>query len=248
MFPLLQLGPLALRLPGLFLLSGLWLGLRLVEKESRRQKLPTVTIYNLVFYGVVAGVIGARLWYAGRYFSVYWADPLSLFSLNPATLAPSEGLLTGFLVALIYGQRQGLTLWPTLDALTPGLALFAMFLGIAHLASGDAFGAPTELPWGIQLWGEVRHPSQVYEIIAAGLIVLAARRLQTQSRSDGVTFLAWTALTASCRLFLEAFRGDSVIVLGSVRAAQLVSLMVLLLALWGMRARSVQQQPSGREL
>jgi prolipoprotein diacylglyceryltransferase len=51
-------------------------------------------------------------------------------------------------------------------------------------------------------------------------------------------FLAWLAMTAAGRLFLEAFRGDSVIALGSLRAAQLISLIVLGGALVGMHVRA----------
>lgn len=243
MFPLLQLGSLALRLPGLFMLIGLWWGLSLVEKDAHRLKLPAATIYNLVFYGLVSGLVGARLWYAARFVSVYLDNPLSLLALNPSTLAATEGMLTGLLVAVVYGQRHKLPLWPTLDSLTPGLALFAIFLGLAHLSSGDAFGAPTRLPWGIRLWDEVRHPSQVYEMIVAGLILLAVQRVKAQSLFSGFTFLVWVALTAAARLFLEAFRGDSVIVFGTLRAAQLVALGVLLFALWGLNARFRLSRP-----
>ena len=36
MFPILQLGPLALQVPGLLLLVGLWIGTLVVEREAVR--------------------------------------------------------------------------------------------------------------------------------------------------------------------------------------------------------------------
>jgi phosphatidylglycerol:prolipoprotein diacylglycerol transferase len=234
MFPILQLGPLAIQLPGLFILVGLWVAISVVEKEASRRGLSTNTLSNLILLGLVVGVVGARLWYAIRFLDVYLENPLSLFSLNPSTLATEEGILTGLLAAWIYGQRKGLPLLSTLDALSPGLAVFMIALGLSHLSSGDAFGAPSSVPWAIELWGEHRHPSQIYEILFAGLILFTLWRIRTWDVFPGFTFLSWVAMAAGGRLFLEAFRGDSVILLGSVRSAQVVSLVVLLGAMWGL--------------
>ena len=238
MFPILQLGPLAVRLPGLILLLGVWWAMSLIEREASRRELPATDLYNLAFYSLVAGLLGARLWYAARFFHIYWENPLSLFSLNPATLSVGGGVFVGLAAAFVFGQRKKLPFWPTLDALTPGLTLFAVFLGLAHLSSGDAFGAPTGLPWGIHLWGEDRHPSQVYEILSAGVILAVLRQMAQRPSVPGFTFLAWIGLSAGARLFLEAFRGDSVIVLGSLRSAQLASLTALMLSLWALRIKA----------
>ncbi|HQU35483.1 MAG TPA: hypothetical protein PLR65_02745, partial [Anaerolineales bacterium] len=45
--------------------------------------------------------------------------------------------------------------------------------------------------------------------------------------SPGVLFLNFTALTAGARLFLEAFRADSTLILGGVRLAQVVAWLAL---------------------
>ena len=95
-----------------------------------------------------------------------------------------------------------------------------------------AFGAPAELPWSVVLWEQARHPSQVYEILAA-LAVLGLWRLARDRRPfDGLGFLLVAALSAAARVFLEAFRGDSASILGGLRAAQVGGLLVLALCLW----------------
>jgi len=232
MLPYLRLGPFLLQLPGLALLVGIWIGLSLAEKEAKRLELRSETIYNLVFYGLIGGLVGARLVYAARYASAYLENPLSLFALNANTLSVWEGLLIGLLISAIYGQRKGLPLKPTLDALAPGLAVFMVFFGIAHLLSGDAFGAPTNLPWSIYLWNDYRHPSQMYEILAGlGVFTLVWKR-PLGDGGGGLNFLWLVALSAGARLFLEAFRGDSLIWFGGLRAAQVISLAILIIALW----------------
>jgi phosphatidylglycerol:prolipoprotein diacylglycerol transferase len=242
MFPILQLGPLAIQLPGLFLLVGLWIAISVVEKEASRRGVSTSTVSNLILLGLITGVVGARLWYALRFIDVYLENPLSLFSLNPSTLASGEGILTGLLAAWIYGQRKGLPLWSTLDALGPGLAVFMIALGLSHLSSGDAFGSPSSVPWAIELWGEQRHPLQIYEILLASLIFFGLWHIRTWDTFPGFTFLSWAGMAAAARLFLEAFRGDSVILLGGIRSTQVISLVVLMGAMLGMHMLGRNQE------
>jgi prolipoprotein diacylglyceryltransferase len=246
MFPYLRIGPLLLQTPGLALLIGVWVGLSQTEKEAARLKLKPDQVYNLVFLGLISGLIGARLAYAARFLNAYLDNPLSLFSINPNTLSPSDGLLIGLLVAFIYGYRKALPLRPTLDALAPALAAFMIALAVSHLLSGDAFGAETGLPWRIFLWNEYRHPSQVYEILAAvGVFLLSWLRRMDHS-GQGLNFLLVVALSAGARVFLEAFRGDSIIWPGGFRAAQIAGLFILAVALWLMRSWS--QKPASESM
>jgi prolipoprotein diacylglyceryltransferase len=250
MLPYLPLGPFLLQVPGLALLAGVWLGSSAAETEAGRlatgqahaSRLPAA-IYNLILLSLVAGLAGARLAYAAGSLSAYAANPLSLLALTPATLLPGAGLVVGIVAALLYGRRMRLPLRPTLDALAPGLAIFLVAMGVAHLLSGDAFGAPayapggnTPLSWAIYLWDEYRHPTQIYETAAALAVWFVARRRPFGLGGRGLNFLAVAALSALARIFIEAFRGDSVILAGGFRAAQLAGLAALAGALWLMRA------------
>jgi prolipoprotein diacylglyceryltransferase len=193
MLPVLQVGPLAIQLPGLLLLAGVWLASTVIEKQAPRLKLSAGALSNMIFLGLVVGVLSARLWYALRYLRVYLENPLFILALNPTTLAPAEGAITGMLAAGIYAQRKGLPRWGTLDALAPGLAVFSLAMGFSHLASGDAFGAPANLPWAIDLWGARRHPSQIYEILLAGVVLAVILEVRLRAPFPGFVFLDWMA-------------------------------------------------------
>lgn len=231
MFPILQLGPLAIRTPGLFLLLGLYLGLTLAERHSNRHGIKPDHIYNLTFVALIAGVLGARLSFAAQHAALFRGSLLNLVSLDTTLLDPFGGFAISLIATLVYGQRLKLNPPGTLDAFTPLLAVFAVALGLAHFASGEAFGAPTSLPWGIELWGATRHPSQVYETLAA-LIILVI--LWIQFRKDiapGKLFLQFAAYSAGARLLLESFRGDSILIFGGLRLAQIVAWLVLTISL-----------------
>ncbi len=240
MLPILNIGPLAVQLPGLLLLAGVWVGSTLAERAAPRNGVSAEAITNLIFYSLILGVVGARLGYALRFLSIYLENPLGLFALNPSTLSLSEGVLVAVLSAVIYGQRRGMPLWSTLDSLAPAAGAFTVALGLAHLASGDAFGAVTELPWAIELWGASRHPTQLYETALAALALAVVLRLQRKPIFPGFTIMTWLAMISASYLLVSGFRGDSVIVFEVLRRGQLISFLVLLLALSGLHLRARQ--------
>ncbi len=231
MFPILQIGPLAIQLPGLLLLVGLWIGTQIAERETARYKLDPGLISNMIFIALAAGIIGARLGYALKYIDLYLSEPLNLLALNANTLSIIEGIAVGLIAAMIYAQRKGLSLLPTLDTLALGAAVFAIFVALAHLSSGDAFGASTTVPWAIELWGADRHPSQIYELLFAVGVTLVILQVRKKRSFSGFIFTLFVALAAISRLFLEGFRGDSSIVFGSIRSAQLISFVVMIFVL-----------------
>jgi phosphatidylglycerol---prolipoprotein diacylglyceryl transferase len=250
MLPVINVGPLAIQFPGLLLLAGVWLGLWLAEKNSLRLAQERArpgqppspspdAVYSLAFVGLLAGLLGARLAYAARFLGAYLADPLALLSLSPATLAPVEGALIGVLAAWVYGVRRSLGLWPTLDALAPFAAVMAAAIAAANLASGDGYGAPTTVPWRIYLWDDFRHPSQMYEL-AAALGVLSIwlwwSRKYGPAAPPGRALVLVIVLLAAARVFLEAFRGDSMLLAGGLRLAQVVGLAIVAAGLVAWRA------------
>lgn len=238
MLPILQIGPFAVQTPGLILLLALWLGLNLAERHAARHNLHPETLYNLTFISLAAGLLGARLFYVAQNLPAFAADPAGLISLNPGLLDPAGGAAAGIIASLIYGQRKKLPLPPTLDALTPALAVLVIGTALANLASGVGFGLETSLPWGIELWGAKRHPTQVYEALAASAILLLlwpgrgaiARRLS----HPGSQFLIFLALSALSRLTFDAFRADSPALANGWRLAQIQAWLLLALALWGL--------------
>jgi prolipoprotein diacylglyceryltransferase len=222
-------------MPFLALLVGLWGGMILLEYESIRMKLNPSMVANLVIYSTVAGIIGARLGYALQFRALYASKPLSLLALTPTTLSPSMGFLVGLIAFWILIDHQNLPVRPALDAVAPGLALFMIFLGVSHILSGDAYGAPTRVPWAIRLWNEYRHPSQFYETFTALIIFLVILKRFPKPDGAGLNFGLTIALTAASRVLLETFRGDSVFWPAGFRAAQVIALVLMAVGFYWMR-------------
>jgi phosphatidylglycerol:prolipoprotein diacylglycerol transferase len=235
MFPYLRLGPFLIQMPLLSLLIGIYIGMSLVERESARLKLNPSAIGNMIIYSLLAGVIGARLGYVLEFPALYSSNPLGLLALTPTTLSPLMGFAVGLIMFVIFVQRKNLPLRPTLDALAPGLASFMIFVGLAHILSGDAYGAPAGVPWAIRLWNDYRHPSQFYETLLAQMIFLVIHGRFPKPEGAGLNFLMTVSLSSASRVFLEAFRGDSVFLPGGFREAQVIALVLLTVSLYWMR-------------
>ncbi len=165
MFPIIDLGPFAIQAPGLILILSLWIGFWLMGKFSQALGTNSQGIENSLLTGLVVGILGARIGFLLQQPAVFLDNPLSLFSLTLSMMNVSFGLLAGLLGIFIQAQKKHLPLWPTLDTLVPLLVFLFIGWHLANFANGDAFGLPTELPWGVDLWNASRHPVQVYTLI-----------------------------------------------------------------------------------
>jgi len=216
----------------LLLFMAVWVGLWLAAREARRLGLDGDAVHNVGFYGLVATVLGARLSYVLGNWPTYLNAPLSALSLTPTAFAWPQGAIIGLVVALVYRKHYELPVAGTLDAVAPGLALALVIIRFGAFLDGSGFGEPTTLPWGVYLWGEVRHPVQLYEMAALFIILAVLWRQRRQRPFRGYTFTLFVVLYAGSRLLFETFRADAPLMAGGVRLVQPIALAVLLGAVW----------------
>ncbi len=246
MFPIIHLGPLAVQTPGLILLLGVWFALDVTEKHAVRFGISSSKVYRLMLWGLISGIMGARIGYALQFPQAFLSSPASLLSLTPQMLSAEAGMLTAFLVSLVYLQKAQLPFWRTLDALTTFFSILAVAMGFSHIASGENFGIPTTLPWAVELWGARRHPTQIYEVILSLGILLVIwtprKTLSTDSLFEipGSRFLLFVILTAIVQIVIEPFRASSLWI-GPVRQVQFIAWLILALALWTLDRRLSQR-------
>ncbi|MBM3151338.1 MAG: hypothetical protein FJZ96_03895 [Chloroflexi bacterium] len=229
-----------------FVILALWLGQILANRSCGKRGVPAGQLENLVMASLLAGILGGRLTYALLHLEAFLADPLGLVSLNLELFSPWGGLACGFLVGWIFSSRKSLPPWDILDSLTPFLAVLAIGVGLSHLASGLAFGAPTSLPWGIEQWGTIRHPSQAYETLAAASVLALFWRQFARTERPGLLFLRFAAWTCGLSLFLAAFRGDSALLQSGLRLEQIAAWAGLVLSMLGIHLRAANKPVEGR--
>jgi len=234
MLPILQVGPLAIQLPGLLLLLGLWLGLSLAEKHAQRHGVTPNQVYTITFTALISAGFAARAVYVIRHISTFGQNPGGIFALNPDFTDPWGAILGAGLAAIYYLYRYKLAPWSLADALAPVFAILMFAIHLANLASGDSYGAPSNLPWAIFLRGAWRHPTQIYELFASGVVLFIfwPGRPRDRFTTAGRYALYLVAATAGCCLFFEAFHGDSPIISSGLRGAQLIAWLIMALVFW----------------
>lgn len=227
MIPVLHLGPLTLPVAPFALIIAFFALQESGDRASGRLGLPEGAVSSALLWALVAGVICARLGYVLRNLEAYSVAPLQIVAVNVGTLDATLGMLGGSIAVLMYVQRKQIALRTFADAIAPGLALALAIVSVGNILTGDAYGVPARgLPWAIDLWGEPRHPVQLYEAIAyAGIFAWVWKRAPRPFA--GATFLITIALLAGARLLLEPLRGDSIAWFAGMRAAQVIALGLL---------------------
>ena len=145
---------------GFCLLIGILAALFLVVHLAKQKNIVAEQVYSLCFWVVIAGIIGARLFYVTE----YWREMIrfdhsgqllfreSLFSvLNIAQggLVIFGAILGGTLGALIFMLRYKMPVLQTFDALAPGVMLGIAIGRIGCLLNGCCFGSVSDVSWGI---------------------------------------------------------------------------------------------------
>lgn len=227
MLPVLRLGPFTVPVAPLTWLVAFLVLQDIGERAARRLNLSDEVFSGALLWTIGVGIVAARLGYVARYLDAYLADPLQIIALNFGTLDLITGALFGLVAGVAYLQRKKVSLRLFADALAPALALGMAVLSFGNLLTGDAFGIPApSLPWAIFLWGEPRHPTQVYELIAY-IGIFAFIWFRAPRPFDGAHFLIAIALLSGVRVLFEPLRGDSVAWVMGLRAGQVAGLVIL---------------------
>lgn len=231
MLPSVSLGPVTINTVGLALIASVWLALEVLERTAGARQQRIDRLYNAAFFGLLVGLLAARLAHIALFFDSYLSDPWAVISISPANFLPIAGLVAGLTFGLFYLRSFGLLTLTALDCFAAPAMILLAGLALANLFSGAGYGLPTSLPWAVDLFGGPRHPTQIYELLAAlGVFALLCFRPTFWPFPGGALTLA-TLLYASARLLIEAFRADSWLLVGDIRGAQVLALIAILAVL-----------------
>lgn len=226
---------------GIFLLLAFILAIVVTRARTRRLGWDPGEVVDLSLYAIIGGIVGARIGYVLVNLKDFVAVPARVLMIwVDAGLTFYGAVIGGALVAWAYGRPRGWRLGQIADAAAPGLALGYAIAMIGALLYGLNYGRPTTVPWAVTLFGEPRHPTQLYLMVAAlavfGILMAADRGVQ----GTGRLFWLCILLLAVARVGIEVFM-DSARIFGRLTLAQVVNLLVAALAaaMWFTRGRSV---------
>ncbi|HWW32460.1 MAG TPA: prolipoprotein diacylglyceryl transferase [Steroidobacteraceae bacterium] len=171
-----HLGPISVHWYGIMYLLGFasawWLARR--RAAAPRSTWQPADVDDLIFFGMLGVILGGRIGYVLFYGLKFWAGDL-LYPLKIWEGGMSfHGGLLGVMVAMaLFAWRRGRSVGDVYDFTAPLPPLGLFFGRVGNFINGELWGKTTTVPWGFEVNGQVRHPSQLYEAALEGLLLFA---------------------------------------------------------------------------
>ncbi len=200
-------------------------------------------LWNLFFWLIIFGLLGARLYYVGLNFKYYFQNPLDIFKIWQGGMAIHGAIIAGLITLFFYCKKYKLNFWLLSDILAPAFVFGQMIGRWGNYFNQELYGLPTNLPWGIPIDLENRiigyenfeffHPTFLYESFGCLLILLILFFLykkNPQIYGTGKIFLIYLILYSGLRFFLEFLRIDPTPMIIGIKLPQIVSIILILIS------------------
>ncbi|WP_022853294.1 prolipoprotein diacylglyceryl transferase [Thermodesulfatator atlanticus] len=210
---IVHIGPLAIRWYGLMYLLGFLAAYFLTKYQLRERGLRELETHldNIIFWGALGLIIGARLGHVFFYFPGYYLKhPLEIFALWHGGMSFHGGLLGVLITGYIYAKKHGLNFWFWADLFVVPAPIGLGLGRLGNFINGELYGRPTDVPWAMVFpkGGPIpRHPSQLYEAFGEGLVLfLLMWFLRKKNWPCGYKFATFLVAYGVIRFFIEFFR------------------------------------------
>lgn len=226
-------------------------GIIYVTRESRRLGENPAKALDLLFWVIVAAIIGSRVYYVlTTEFNEFLSDPLSIFKIWRGGLVFQGGVIGAFVVGPIWMIRHKMPVWKTLDIFAPAIPLGHFFGRLGCFMSGCCHGreAPAGSwysiifpndPHSFAPGGVPLYPTQPMEAFGELVIFAFLFYFRKHKRFDGQLLAIYMICYSILRFVVEYYRGIDTksLVFDSFSAAQLVSVIMFVIgfAIWLVR-------------
>jgi len=184
-----EFGRVTVRWYGLFFAVLFLVGYAIARWQFRVENKDPRSLETLFVYMVAGTIIGARLGHCLFYEPGYYLrHPVEILEVWKGGLA-SHGGAAGILIALYLYSRwhpDQPYLW-LLDRVVVPAALGGAIIRLGNLFNSEILGRPTHLPWGFvfaRIDSVPRHPAQLYESLAYGLVFIGLLRVYGRWRAQ----------------------------------------------------------------
>lgn len=241
---LFDLGFIEIRWYSICILLAIIVGYYFVIKEVKKKKIAEDEFNNLVFYTLIVGILGARIYYVLFNLNYYLNDPIEIIKIWNGGLAIHGGIIFGGLFLLIYSKIKKINTLLITDISVVGLIIAQAIGRWGNFFNGEAYGREVSLSFlknlhlpefiinGMHINNTYYEPTFLYESILCliGFIVLIIIRKKVNIKTGvltGIYFIYYGLI----RFIIETFRSDS-LMLGSFKVARIVSIIGIILGIY----------------
>lgn len=227
----------------LCILLGVIVAYILITREGKKQGLPKEFISDLIFYTLIIGILGARVYYCVFNLDYYLANPSEILKIYNGGLAIHGGVIAGLIFVYFYTKEKNVSFIKILDIVAPAVIIAQSFGRWGNFFNQEAHGGittyqnlknmhiPEFIINGMHIEGKYYYPTFFFESIwcLIGFIILMITRRNKNLRKGfqiGFYFI-WYGIG---RFFIEALRTDSLMFF-NLKIAQIVSLIGIIIGI-----------------
>lgn len=237
-------GGFQIRWYSVLILVAVFIAYRFMASESKKQHIKVDFMFNLLFWALIFGIIGARLYYVIFNFGAYKDNLSEIYKIWHGGLAIHGGMIAGLITVFFYCRKYKVKTIKILDIIAPSLLIAQAIGRWGNFFNGEAYGSivqystlvnmkiiPGFVIDNMLIQGSYRLPMFYFESLLCLLgficILIYRRRKYTKNGQVFSFYLIWYGVV---RFFIEAFRHDSLMFLG-IRVAQIVSVLMVIVGI-----------------
>ena len=235
MHPILfKIGPITIYTYGVMVALGIFFGSLVLVKLAEREGIPREDVVDTAFWSIVAGFVGARL-----FFFIYNPEYLKpwyrIFFIWEGGLVWYGGVVFGALTAIYFIKKRKIPVWKFADVVSIALSVGLGFGRIGCTMAGCCYGkechAPFALvftnphsaaPLNVPLW-----PTEPVSAAANFLIALVLYLLYRKRKVPGEVFGFYLILYGTFRFLIEFVRATPKEILGTFSNNQIISIIMV---------------------
>ncbi|MDM5205360.1 prolipoprotein diacylglyceryl transferase [Cytobacillus kochii] len=238
-----EIGPITVYWYGIIIATGIALGWFLATRESKRVGLDKDIFSDLLLWAIPISIISARLYYVIFQWDYYMDNPGKIIAIWEGGIAIHGGLIGAVITAIVFAKRKGVSFWQLADIAAPSLILGQAIGRWGNFMNQEAHGSEVARSFLENLYlpdfiinqmyidGVYYHPTFLYESLwnLAGFILLIfMRKLPLKKGELFLSYLIWYSIG---RFFIEDLRTDSLMLTETLRVAQIMSLVLIVVAI-----------------
>lgn len=210
------------------------------SREGKRKGIDEETLFNFLFWMVVIGYLGARLYYVAFRLDYYLANPAQILMIWQGGIAIYGGIIAGGVTIYVMSKRQQLNPATIFDITAPAVMLAQAIGRWGNFINQEAYGGevsrgfleslylPNVIIEQMNVNGIYHHPTFLYESLwnLLGFVLILMLRRQPKFFRQGevaATYVIWYGIG---RAFIESMRTDS-LYLGPLRVSQWLSMILV---------------------
>ncbi|MFH1412426.1 MAG: prolipoprotein diacylglyceryl transferase [bacterium] len=231
----LTIGPMQIHWYGLILVFGMILAIVTAIKLAKYYNIDKDLVFDLSFWLIILGLIGARLYDVCLEYEYYLGHPLDVFKIWQGGLAIHGAIIAGILVVWYFARKRKIDFWLLFSIIVPAMALALAIGRWGNYFNQELYGYATNLSWGIPILGQQGffHPTFIYQSIGNFLIfiILILEHKLFRKKNFSWIVISFLIMYSTMRFCMEFLRIDSTPLVMGLRWPQLVSWIIIFVCL-----------------